>query len=1215
MAIAPRSLSESSPYLAKKLEEEVAAFEIAWLQGKRPAIEVYLAEASVDRMLLLVELVHAELECRLKAGEPARAEEYFQRFPELARETRLALDLVAAEYRLRRRVEPGLSVDVYRLRFPEMAPDLHLRMLGELPGGGSLAPNQLGGPLPGSSPPPPDSETPSGWGRADAVNPTPPLAFTPLPDIPGYEVLAEIGRGGMGVIYKARQPQLNRLVALKMIRVGSTAGTEEVDRFRNEAVAVARLHHPNIVQIYDIGQHNGLPYFSMELVEGPSLDRQLAGTPVRANEAAALVETLARSIHYAHERGIVHRDLKPANILLVSGVAVTRGSSQSPPAARPSAQSIPPPLTAYQPKITDFGLAKHLEADSGQTPSGAVMGTPSYMAPEQAGGRSRAIGPTADVYALGAILYECLTGRPPFRAATILDTIQQVLFQDPVPPSRLEPKVPYDLELICLKCLQKEPGKRYSSAAQLAGELRRYQSGVPLAFTRAVHPVERWWRWCRRNPLPAGLLVGLFLAIGSGFAGIAWKWQEALDQADAEQSARELAQAQRLKATEAARQAERQTRKLERALYLNNIVVADHEWLDNHVGRADEILQNCLPKAGGPDLRSWEWYYLKRRCHTQIVTLRGDAQHVAYSPDGKRLATANGRKVTVWDTARWRALWTRAGHTKAVSCLAFSPDGRRLASGSGDPGQRTAGEIIVWDARDGAKKIVFRGHSKHITGVVFGPQGRWLASADEDEAVRVWDAASGKKALSLEGGRGGASSLAISPEGRHLAAAQVKRILIWETATGRKSASLNGHSEWVGCLAFSPDGKLLASGSQDKTVKIWDLHNQMEILTLAGHGETVTDVAFSPDSQWLVTASYDRTVRVWYRGLEPLVFRGASSCVTFCPDGRHFATASFDDAVKIWDAFQVQEVLTLAGHQSSVYSVAFSPDSRRLASASNSTGVKIWDVSSGRESLTLNGVQLIVTSVVYRKDGRQLASGSWDGTVVVWDAATGKATRILKAESGPTMFQCVAFHPDGRYIAAAANTPGGARSRQQVGSFHIWDTATGKKVRTISVDPNTATAVAYSPNGKLLACAGFQDGTVKILDANTGKVIRCLQGHSNVVKCLAFDFDGQRLATGGDDQTVQIWDLTTGKSLAALREHNAAVASVAFSPNGRRLFSAGWDGTVRVWDPFSGRQVHFLKAHREPARGVAISPDGHYLASASHDGKVKIWDGRPLKPK
>ncbi len=353
----------------------------------------------------------------------------------------------------------------------------------------------------------------------------------PLPEfaeeVPGYELLGELGRGAMGVVYKARQVGLKRIVALKMILSGGRASQAELHRFRTEAEAVARLQHPYIVQVFEIGEHQGLPFFSLEFVEGGCLADKIAENPMPLREAAELVRKLAEGMACAHENGIIHRDLKPANVLL------TREGD---------------------PKITDFGLAKKLEEDSGATRVGAIMGTPSYMAPEQAEGRNDLIGPHSDIYALGAILYDLITGRPPFRGATLLETLTQVRTAEPVSPARLHPKMPHDLETITLKCLQKEPKKRYHTARDLVEDLRRFLAGEPI-LARPVSPLERSWKWCKRNPAAAALIAVSalsLLAIAAG--GVAYARSETLRAEEAERL-RQEADSQRDRAQEHFRQA------------------------------------------------------------------------------------------------------------------------------------------------------------------------------------------------------------------------------------------------------------------------------------------------------------------------------------------------------------------------------------------------------------------------------------------------------------------------------------------------------------------------------------------------------------------------------------------------------------------------------------------------------------------------------------
>jgi hypothetical protein len=471
-----------------RLERILEQFQAAWRAGGRPAIKDYLAAADVERRALLVELIHEELELRLRAGEAVRVEDYLGQFPDLGDDLTAAAELVAAEFVLRQGRGEVPRLEEYQARFPQFAAALPDRIAARRARVG-------GGPIP-PAPPPGEKETlPPGEGAkpAEAVTqpppaaePKPPQAGAGWPTVPGYEIVAQLGKGGMGVVYKAHQTALRRTVALKMILHGDYAGPEERRRFQTEAGAVARLQHPQFVQVYEVGEHKGLPFFSLEFCPGGSLEKQLDGKPWEAKRAAALVETLARAMHAAHQAGLVHRDLKPGNVLLT------------------------PDGT---PKVTDFGLAKRLDV-RGDTQTGVILGTPEYMAPEQAG-KSREVGPAADTYALGAILYELMTGRPPFQAATPLDTILQVVGDEPVPPSRLYGRTPRDLETICVKCLQKQPGKRYDSALSLAQDLRHFQNGEPIT-ARPVGRTERAWRWCRRNPAVASLATAVLLVFAAG---------------------------------------------------------------------------------------------------------------------------------------------------------------------------------------------------------------------------------------------------------------------------------------------------------------------------------------------------------------------------------------------------------------------------------------------------------------------------------------------------------------------------------------------------------------------------------------------------------------------------------------------------------------------------------------------------------------------------
>ncbi len=445
-----------------------------WRVGGRPDVRAFLAEAGPLTPAQVADVLCVDQDERWQAGERVPAEHYLTGRPLLPADSDGALGLIGNEFLLRERLGESPALHEFQERFPQFADRLRPQIESHRPPEPSTAPGpQEGGTVSLGTPPLPDAKR----------------AVQPWPSIPGYEILGELGRGGMGVVYQARQLALKRLVALKMIR-GADAGPEELARFRREAEAVARLQHPHIVQVYDVGEHDGRPFCALEFVEGGSLKSHLQGAPLPPADAARLVGVLARAAHYAHGQGVIHRDLKPANVLL----------------AAPAGAGAEPQAAGLTPKIADFGLAKQLADEPGFTQTGQVIGTPSYMAPEQARGEAKAVGALADVYALGAVLYELLTGRPPFRAATAYDTVQQVLHDDPVPPSRLQPQCPRDVETICLKCLSKEPVRRYASADALADDLQRFLDGRPI-LARPVGTAERALKWARRRPALAGLLA------------------------------------------------------------------------------------------------------------------------------------------------------------------------------------------------------------------------------------------------------------------------------------------------------------------------------------------------------------------------------------------------------------------------------------------------------------------------------------------------------------------------------------------------------------------------------------------------------------------------------------------------------------------------------------------------------------------------------------
>jgi eukaryotic-like serine/threonine-protein kinase len=1000
-----------------------------------------------------------------------------------------------------------------------------------------------------------------------------------------YELQDEIARGGMGVVYRARQSSLNRPVALKMILAANFASEADVARFRREAESAANLDHPNIIPIYEVGEHDGRHYFSMRLIEGTSLAERMrnedhsqtpltrpSGTlsprPMRGEgwgegsslkAAVHLITKVARAVHYAHQHGILHRDLKPANILLdASG----------------------------EPFVTDFGLARSVEGDSALTLSGAVMGTPAYMAPEQATA-SKTITTSADIYSLGAILYEALTGQPPFKGGTVIETIQHVLDDEPRPPRELSSSVDKDLETIALKCLEKDPARRYSSAEALAADLDHWLNHEPIA-ARPIGGVERAVKWARRKPALAALILVTLLAV-SAYIGLALF-----------NKARFLRE--RDLAIEARMRAELAEKETEQKLWQSYLAQARANRWSGRAGRRFESLgvlaraaeikpslelrNEAIASLALADLRlASQWQ--GRPPGTSLVGVddkfelyaRGDEQgsvSVRRLADDSELAALPGFGV--------RAAWI----------MQFSPDARLLAVAYGDTRR-----CRVWDWKE--KRIVADFDDVFQFAFDFSPDGLRLALGGQDGAIRLFDLEAGQTTLRFNGGAQ-PHTLRFSPDGSQIAVSLNGRPLveIHDVVRGQLLHTLTNAAA-VRQIGWHPDGKSLAAPCANGQTVIWELGARpRQRVVLAGHRNVAAQACFNRRGDLLATSGWDGTLRLWnaVTGEALVNHKDSSMALHFSPDETRLGPMYDGAQLRVLEVAAGRECRALPGHPGRVvWTADFTKDGRWLATG-GSEGVRLWDLQTDRQAAFLNTAE--TRAALFHPGGQGLFTSAANG-LEQWplDIVTNE-TGVASVRFGqPTRLPATykleraCLSPDGK-VAFAAH---------------------GTGIRVVTLDGSAATYVlkghpgaafiSLSPDGKWLASGTWKGQGVEVWDWAATNVVAKLDVRDSAD--VAFSPDGRWLVTGNSEEYV-FWkagDWT--RSHAVARERSGDFfGRMCFSPDGRMLALAHTRDLVKLVDTATGNELATLEAG--PQTPLAFTPDGAQLVVAGERGALQIWD-------